>query len=122
MRSVSELIARVRAEYMEMPGLALTAGQVERLCGIEQAMCRLVLDTLIAGGFLCVKPDGRYARLTEGQIRQRLVDPAKANPSTIMPAYYRADGLTRVAPAFRGKTLFTAEQVEDVVAYLMTLR
>ena len=67
MRSVSELIARVRAEYMEMPGLALTASQVERLCGIEQAMCRLVLDTLIAGAFLCVKPDGRYARLTEGR-------------------------------------------------------
>jgi sulfur-oxidizing protein SoxX len=39
-----------------------------------------------------------------------------------MPAYYRTEGLTRVAPAFRGKPLLSAEQIEDVVAYLMTLR
>lgn len=62
------------------------------------------------------------ARMTEGQIRQRLVDPSKANPQSIMPAYYRTEGLTRVAPAFRGKPLLSAEQIEDVVAYLMTLR
>ena len=62
------------------------------------------------------------ARMTEGQIRQRLVDPAKANPQSIMPAYYRTEGLTRVAPAFRGKPLLSAEQIEDVVAYLVTLR
>jgi sulfur-oxidizing protein SoxX len=62
------------------------------------------------------------SRLSEEQIRARLVDPSKANPDTIMPAYYRTDGLTRVAPAFRGKTIFTAEQIEDVVAYLVTLK
>lgn len=62
------------------------------------------------------------ARMTEGQIRQRLVDPSRANPQSIMPAYYRTEGLTRVAPAFRGKPLLSAEQIEDVVAYLMTLR
>lgn len=62
------------------------------------------------------------ARMTEGQIRQRLVDPSKANPQSIMPAYFRTEGLTRVAPAFRGKPLLSAEQIEDVVAYLMTLR
>ena len=68
-------------------------------------------------------PDLRSAaRLTEGQIRQRLVDPARANPQTIMPAYYRAEGLMRVAPTVRGKTILTAEQIEDVVAYLLTLR
>lgn len=64
----------------------------------------------------------RAARLTEGQIRQRLVDPRKAKPGSIMPAYFRTEGLTRVAPAFRGKTLLSAEQIEDIVAYLMTLR
>jgi sulfur-oxidizing protein SoxX len=68
-------------------------------------------------------PDLRSAaRLTEGQIRQRIVDPRKANPDTIMPAYFRAAGLARVAPAYRGKTILSAQQVEDVVAYLMTLR
>ena len=68
-------------------------------------------------------PDLRSAaRLTEGQIRMRIVDPRKANPESIMPAYYRTEGLTRVAPAYRGKTILSAEQVEDVVAYLMTLR
>ena len=68
-------------------------------------------------------PDLRGAgRLTEGQIRQRLVDPSKVNPQTIMPAYYRTEGLNRVAPSLRGKTLLTAEQIEDVVAYLLTLK
>jgi len=68
-------------------------------------------------------PDLRSAaKLTEGQIRSRIVDARRANPESIMPAYFRTEGLTRVAPALRGKTIFTAEQVEDVVAYLMTLR
>ncbi len=62
------------------------------------------------------------ARMTEGQIRQRIVDPSKANPKSIMPAYFRAEGLTRVAPAFRGKTILSAEQIEDIVAYLVTLK
>ena len=68
-------------------------------------------------------PDLRSAaRLTEGEIRLRLVDPARANPQTIMPAYYRIEGLTRVAPSLRGKSILTAEQIEDVVAYLVTLK
>ena len=65
---------------------------------------------------------GVGARLSEGQIRQRMVDSTKVNPQTIMPAYYRTEGLTRVAPAFRGKTVLTPEQIEDVVAYLVTLK
>jgi sulfur-oxidizing protein SoxX len=52
----------------------------------------------------------------------RLVDPARLNPDTIMPAYYRVDGLTRVARTFQGKTLLSADQIEDVVAYLASLR
>ncbi len=68
-------------------------------------------------------PDLRSAaKLSEGQIRLRIVDPGRVNPETIMPAYYRSEGLTRVAPAFRGKTILTAEQIEDIVAYLLTLR
>ena len=66
--------------------------------------------------------NGIASRLSEGQIRQRIVDPGKLNPATIMPAYFRSDNLTRVAPSFKGKTILTAEQIEDVVAYLMTLK
>jgi len=65
---------------------------------------------------------GVGARLSEAQIRARIIDPSTANPDTIMPAYYRTDGLERVADAYRGKTILSAEQIEDVVAYLVTLR
>lgn len=65
---------------------------------------------------------GVAARLSEGQIRLRIVDPGRINPGTIMPGYFRTDGLRRVAPVYRGKPVLTAEQIEDVVAYLMTLR
>jgi sulfur-oxidizing protein SoxX len=65
---------------------------------------------------------GAGSRLTEGEIRLRLVDPARANPRTIMPAYYKTDGLTRVSPSYRGKPVLSAGQIEDVVAYLVTLK
>ena len=65
---------------------------------------------------------GVGARLPEGRMRLRIVDSTKVNPQSIMPAYYKSEGLTRVAPAFRGKTVLTAEQIEDVVAYLITLK
>ena len=65
---------------------------------------------------------GVGARLTEGQIRARIVDPSRVNPDTIMPAYYRTEGLTRVAAALRGKTILSAEQIEDIVAYLSGLK
>lgn len=68
-------------------------------------------------------PDLRSAaRLTEGQIRLRIVDSARLNPDTIMPAFHRTDGLSQVAPAFAGKPVLSAQQVEDVVAWLRTLR
>ena len=65
---------------------------------------------------------GAGARWSEGELRLRLVDAARLNPATIMPSYYRVDGLTRVAQNYRGKPVLTAEQTEDVVAYLKTLK
>ena len=65
---------------------------------------------------------GAGARSSEGQLRLRIVDAGRLHPNSIMPAYYRIDGLTRVAPLFRGKPILTAEQIEDVVAFLTTLR
>jgi L-cysteine S-thiosulfotransferase len=65
---------------------------------------------------------GTGARWSEGELRLRLVDATRLNPATIMPSYYRLDGLNRVAPAWRGKPVLTAEEIEDVVAFLSTLR
>jgi len=66
--------------------------------------------------------EGSGSRYSEGELRLRMVDSRRLNPDTIMPSYYRLDGLERVAPAFRGKTVLSAEQIEDVVAFLKTLR
>ena len=73
-------------------------------------------------GSLAPDLKGVGARLSEGQLRLRIVDSSRLNPATIMPAYHRTEGLVRVGPAWRGKTILTAEQIEDVVAFLMTLR
>jgi len=62
------LLTRLRAEYLEMPGLRLTLEQAQRLCGVERALRKAVLDALVADKLLCVKSGGAYARLTEGII------------------------------------------------------
>jgi sulfur-oxidizing protein SoxX len=73
-------------------------------------------------GDLAPPLQGAGSRWSEGQLRLRIVDPARVNPATIMPAYHRTNGLVRVAPAWRGKPILSAEQIEDVVAFLMTLK
>jgi len=65
---------------------------------------------------------GTGSRWSEGELRLRMVDASRLNPATIMPSFYRIDGLTRVAANFRGKPVLTAEQIEDVVAFLTTLK
>jgi sulfur-oxidizing protein SoxX len=65
---------------------------------------------------------GAGSRWSEGQLRLRLVDASHFNAATIMPSYYRVDGLERVGAAWRGKPILSAEQIEDIVAYLVTLR
>jgi hypothetical protein len=63
-----ELLDRIRAEYLEMPGMRLTLKQVQRLCGVDGLTCQIVLDSLVEVKFLCLKSDGAYARLTEGDL------------------------------------------------------
>nr|WP_086091434.1 sulfur oxidation c-type cytochrome SoxX [Pseudorhodoplanes sinuspersici] len=71
-----------------------------------------------------LSPDltGAGARWSEGELRLRMVDASHLNPDTIMPSFYKTDGLTRVAPNLRGKPVLTAEEIEDVVAFLTTLK
>jgi hypothetical protein len=68
MGTIQDAIPRIRAEYLEMPGLRLKREQVQRLCGIERTICQAVLDALVAEHFLCLKSDGHYARMTEGWV------------------------------------------------------
>ncbi len=65
---------------------------------------------------------GAGSRWSEAELRLRIVDSGRINPATIMPAYHRTEGLARVAPAWRGKTVLSPEQIEDVVAFLLTLK
>jgi len=97
----------------------------------------LVLDRSIGNCLIChqapepaerfmggIGPDlaGIGSRLTPAQIRLRVVDESLLNPRTVMPPYYRVDRLSRVAERYRGKPVLDAQQVEDVVAYLASLR
>ena len=65
---------------------------------------------------------GVGSRLTAELLRQRIADPRIASPETIMPAYSVSTGLYRVQQAYVGKPILTPEEVEDVVAFLRTLK
>jgi len=97
----------------------------------------LVLDRSVGNCLIChrapesaerfmgeIGPDltGIASRLTPAQIRLRVVDQSLLNAKTVMPPYYRIDRLSRVAERYRGKPVLDAQQVEDVVAYLMSLK
>jgi hypothetical protein len=66
MNTLEDVIQRVLSEYVQMPGLRLTAAQMQRLCGLDGAMCQRVLHALVGAKFLCLNPDGHYMRLTTG--------------------------------------------------------
>jgi sulfur-oxidizing protein SoxX len=65
---------------------------------------------------------GVGAKLSPGQLRLRVADSSRVNPQTPMPSYYRTEGLRQVAAAYRGRPILSAQQVEDVVAFLATLK
>jgi sulfur-oxidizing protein SoxX len=73
-------------------------------------------------GNLASDLSGAGSRWSVAQLRARLVDARRLNPDTIMPSYFSVDGLNQVAARWRGKTLLEAQQVEDVLAFLLTLR
>ena len=65
MMASEDMLVRLRAEFLEMPGMRLTSEQVQRFCGIEPRLCQLLLDQLVKTQFLCLKSRGQYARLTD---------------------------------------------------------
>lgn len=109
--------------------LTAVAGDPERgrsLLASRDGNCLLCHAVPEAGerymGNLAPPLSGVGARLTAGQLRLRIVDASLLNRDTIMPAYYRIDGLNRVGERWRGKPILTPQQIEDTVAYLLTLR
>ncbi|MFC7398499.1 sulfur oxidation c-type cytochrome SoxX [Chelatococcus sp. GCM10030263] len=75
-----------------------------------------------AQGTLAPSLAGVGGRLSEGQIRLRVVDMKRLDPDSIMPAYYRVDGGERVGEAWRGRPVLAADEIEDIVAFLVTLK
>jgi sulfur-oxidizing protein SoxX len=65
---------------------------------------------------------GTGSRMSEGEIRLRMVDSTKVNEKTIMPPYYKTEGLERVAANYKAKTLLNAQEIEDVIAFLVSLK
>jgi sulfur-oxidizing protein SoxX len=100
-------------------GEALVAARDPANC----VLCHAVPDPAIPfAGNVGPPLAGVAARLSLPQLRLRVVDNLRVNPRTIMPSYYRLADLNSVAALYQGKTILTAPQVEDVVAYLATLR
>jgi len=84
-------------------------------------LCHAVPEATLSGN-LGPSLAGAGRRFTAAELRLRVVDERRVVPQTIMPSYYRTAGLTGVAPEYRGRTILDAQAIEDIVAYLGTLR
>lgn len=111
-------------------GAAQAAGDAQRGRAIvadrQRGMCLLCHTAPIPEerfqGDLAPSLAGAGRRWSEAELRERIVDARRFNPQTVMPPYGTTDGLVRVASAARGRSLLDAAQIDDVVAYLATLR
>jgi hypothetical protein len=83
-KSASPLVVqRIRAEYLEMPGLTLKPDQVQRLCGVERAVCETALASLVETGFLSMRSDGAYGRFKNPDIARARPAKASLDPSVM---------------------------------------
>lgn len=78
-----DIVQRIRAEYIEMPGLTLRPEQVQRLCGVDSALCESVLEALVESGFLSRRADGAYARFRNPDISRARQVKAGLEPSVV---------------------------------------
>jgi len=110
--------------------LTATPGDAQRgraiVANRQTGLCLLCHSAPIAEerfqGNLAPSLAGAGSRSSAAQLRLRLVDSRRINPASIMPAFYRTDGLTRVSTTWQARTILDAQQIEDVVAYLVTLK
>jgi len=118
---------RVVGDAIEVPLTAAPADAVRGRAVVSGRdanclLCHSVTDPVARfAGNLAPPLDGVGARLAAGQLRLRVVDSSRLNRNSIMPSYYRTTGLNEVAAIWRDKPILTAQQVEDAVAYLLTL-
>jgi L-cysteine S-thiosulfotransferase len=100
-------------------GLRLIAARDPANC----VLCHAIPDASIRfAGDVGPSLAGVGARFTVPELRLRVADNLRLQPATIMPSYYKVDGLNAVAPTYRDKPILSALEIEDVVAYLATLR
>lgn len=100
-------------------GAAIAASRSQGLCVLCHA---LPGQPVVLAGTVGPPLAGVGGRLDATALRARLLEPERFNPDTVMPAYGRTDGLQQVAPAQRGKPLLAAAEIDDLVAWLATLR
>ena len=114
------------ASAAEQPPLTAQPGDAERgkqvFLDRQRGHCLLCHQySAVAAGFqgnIGPSLDGIASRLSAAELRYRLVDSTRLNPATVMPAYHRRDGFKDVAPEFRGQPVLTAQEIEDLVAFL----
>ncbi len=111
-----DLAASARSSTPESRGLAIVQSR-EGQC----TLCHSMPNVKGVVGNLGPALDGVGLRLSEEQLRARLIDSRKINPMTIMPPYFSTEGLSLVDPKFLGKTLLSERELEDVLAYLKSL-
>ena len=118
-----------QSDGMEAP-LTYVAGNAAKgraiVANRQQSLCLLCHSGPFADaqlqGNIASNLTGAGGRWTAGQLRLRIVDAKQLNPNSIMPAMHKLEGLQNVSRAWRDKPVLDAQQVEDVVAFLLTLR
>lgn len=114
----ASLMAAVAAAGNVENGKAIATGGGEASC----IVCHAIPGAARPGGDLGPSLAGVGGRMSASELKARIVDPSRINPRTAMPPYGRVDGLYDVAAQYRGKPLLTSEQIDDVAAFLATLK